>query len=86
MRKNKKMVVLRNGSMVDDHARSMTSWCDCQAWLPQERGESMAHKVVERVSSAEKSQQPKDQKANNFGTQAGTESKQKAKKNKTNTY
>ena len=49
-----------HGSMADNHAQSMTSWCDCQAWLPQERGESMAHEVVESVSSAEKSQQPKD--------------------------
>ena len=40
------MVVLRNGSMADNHARSMTSGCDCQAWLAQERDESVAHEVV----------------------------------------
>ena len=46
MRKNKKMVVLRNGSMADSHAQSTNSWCDCQAWLAQERGELVAHEVV----------------------------------------
>ena len=46
MRKNKKVVVLRNGSMADDHARSMTSGHDCQAWLAQEWDESVAHEVI----------------------------------------
>ena len=45
-RKNKKMVVLRNGSMADNHARSTISGCDFQAWLAQERDESVAHEVV----------------------------------------
>ena len=42
----RKRVVLRNGNMADNHARSITSLCDCQAWLPQERGEVGAHEVV----------------------------------------
>ena len=46
MRNDKKMVVLRNGSMADDHAQSMTSGCDCQTWLARERDELVAHEVV----------------------------------------
>jgi len=42
----RKRVVLRNGNMADNHARSITSLYDCQAWLPQERGEVGAHEVV----------------------------------------
>ena len=46
MTKDKKMVMLCKRSMADNHAWSMTSGCDCQAWLAQERDELVAHEVV----------------------------------------